>query len=137
MSELVDSFKRVDSACGIVAKSVQQDKIQPVVEADPSDNTLLEMPTVVAAEYGRGMTMHWQEITVEDKKALFEAIEINVNSKNQAVVGVWATGFLEALCAELDKQKLAINEVLQYVGEESLEYMNAWNEFNGVKPYGP
>lgn len=94
-----------------------------------------EMPIVLASNYARVMSTVWPELTLAERKKMLHAVEMNVSGGNQYVKEIWTTGFPEALCAELDTEKLSQDELLPCLGDNSVAYMNAWNRFNGLQPF--
>lgn len=133
MSELENSFQTVDASCALIADYVSKKMESSTIFDFPNPKS--EIPTVLASEYARGLVELWSRMRTAEKQAFFIAIELNVSSGNSQVAAAWATGFLECLGSELDEKRLAVGELLEYLGEKSLFYMNEWNEFNGLMPY--
>lgn len=89
----------------------------------------------MAADYAYVLGEVWESMPPIVRKKLLDTVEGNITSDSQIVKDVWATGFLEGLSVEIDKNNIPLDELLDYIGAESLEYMNAWDVFCGLEPY--
>ena len=68
-------------------------------------------------------------------KKIFDLVEFLLNQGDESVKDAMATCFLEYLMSK-DPDEFKFSTFVRYLGEHSINYCRAWDEFTGVRTEG-
>jgi hypothetical protein len=87
--------------------------------------------TVLFGAFGRSIACNFISLSLEEKRDVFETIELSMNSSDEAVKSLVATGLLEALYNSSRNDVLLWPQIMRDLGVSSRTYLAVW-EASGV-----
>lgn len=93
-------------------------------------------PTILYAAFGRRIAMGADELSEQEKKIVFNAIEECFTNGDEVVKSAISTGLLEALLNESSSGRLSFQSIASYLGDMSRQYCQEWDRFTGCSTPG-
>lgn len=92
--------------------------------------------TVLFGFFGDIIVETFTETSEVEKKRIFGFVESMMNSHDEYLSTVTATGLVESIvinAENIDKTNVFLYEILSYCGNETKEYIKSWSEYQGIK----
>lgn len=89
-----------------------------------------DAPTGIYSNLGKGVVEKFHNFDVNDIFEIFNIIEVGLNSKNEELSNLIATGFLEGLYIAATEKYFNWEMVKENLGANSYEYLNMWSGKN-------
>jgi hypothetical protein len=124
-AQAIRSLTCLSAELDVLAKMLQHDW----GDADPPY-------TILFGQIGHALAIAASRMKDDEKERVFSAIELIMTEGTRQTRDAVATGLLEALQADASAGFLDFREVAPFLGDKSIEYCRAWDEFTGCRTPG-